>query len=88
LESWARPIRISVLWLDNCSPASAKPLLTAVERFHSVYPEGIQILTPAATGPGCGMAAEHAVLGQDPKARLPGGDEYYATDMFGRRTMP
>ena len=88
LESWAKPIRISVLWLDNCSPASAKPLLAAVERFHSVYPAGIQIRTPAPAGPGCGVAAEQAGQGRDKSARLPGGDEYYATDRFGRSTMP
>jgi hypothetical protein len=39
LEAWAKPIRIRVLWLDSCGPASTKQLLAAVERFHFVYAE-------------------------------------------------
>ena len=33
LEAWAKPILLRALWLDNCSPASTKQLLAAVERF-------------------------------------------------------
>src|SRR5215470_4648902 len=43
LAAWAKPILIRTLWLDTCGPASTKQLLAAVERFQSVYPEGIQI---------------------------------------------
>ena len=88
LEAWAKPIRIRTLWLDSCGAASTKQLVAAVERFHSVYAEGVQIRTPAPAGPGCVVAAEQARQGQDRSARLPGGDEYYATDRFGRSTMP
>jgi hypothetical protein len=47
LETWAKPIRIRVLWLDSCGPASTGQLLAAVERFHRVYVEGSRFaLTP------------------------------------------
>jgi hypothetical protein len=88
LESWARPIRIRVLWLDNCSRVSVQPLLAAVERFHSVYAEGIQIRTFSPGEPTCLSAPEHATWAQDRMSRLPRSDEYYSTDESGRSKMP
>lgn len=88
LESWAKPIRIRVLWLDNCSTESVQPLLAAVERFHSVYAEGIQIRTFGPGEAGCNWASEQAIWAQDHMGGLPAGDEYYATDESGRSRMP
>lgn len=88
LESWAKPIRIRALWLDNCSPASVQPLLAAVERFHSIYADGIQIRTFSPGEPICVWATEEATSAQDRMSRLPASDEYYSTDEFGRSKMP
>jgi hypothetical protein len=88
LEAWAKPIRIRVLWLDSCGPASVKPLLAAVERFHSVYVEGIQIRTFAVGQQECVGTVDSANLISDGVTRLPVGNEYRATDQSGRSTMP
>jgi hypothetical protein len=88
LEAWAKPIRIRVLWLDSCDPASAKSLLAAVERFHSVYVEGIQIRTFGASDPGCAFAAEQASWTEAGVKRLPASEEYHAADDSGRSRMP
>jgi hypothetical protein len=89
LEAWAKPIRIRTLWLDSCGAASTKRLLAAVERFHSVYPEGVQIRTFNVGEPGClALAAELATGGRGVPSRFPAVPEYYATDRFGRSTMP
>lgn len=88
LEAWAKPIRIRMLWLDGCGPASAKRLLAAVERFHAVYTEGIQIRTFVAGGSECVWAAEYARWNHDNMMRLPPGGEYFATDESGRSRMP
>ena len=89
LETWAKPIRIRVLWLDSCGPASTGQLLAAVERFHSVYVEGIQIRTYAADEPACVGAAEQASGGaRDGVTRAPGDKAYLAADQYGRSTMP
>jgi hypothetical protein len=88
LESWARPIRIRVLWLDNCNPASVQPVLAAVERFHLAYSEGIQIRTFGPGEPGCVLGNERATWPQDRMMAPPASSEYYSTDEFGRSKMP
>ena len=88
LETWAKPIRIRVLWLDSCDPASARSLVAAVERFHSVYVEGIQIRTFGPGEPGCALAAALASSAPPRMSRLPASDEYYATDESGRSRIP
>ena len=40
-----KPILIRTLWLDSCGNASTKQVVAAVERFHSMYAEGVQIRT-------------------------------------------
>lgn len=88
LEAWAKPISIRVLWLDSCGPASAKPLLAAVERFHAAYPEGIQIRSFGRDDAGCVSAAAQANRTEPRVSRLPASEDYYATDESGRSTMP
>ena len=88
LEAWAKPIRIRTLWLDSCGPASTGQLLAAVERFHRVYVEGVQIRTFAAGEPACLGTAEQASWDRDSVTRAPADDAYYATDQHGRSTMP
>jgi len=88
LEAWAKPIHIRVLWLDSCGPGSTKQLLAAVERFHAVYVEGIQIRTFGSGEPGCISAAEDARGNREIISRLAAGAEYYATDESGRSIMP
>lgn len=87
LEAWARPIRGRVLWLDSCDPAAVRPLLAAVERFHSDYMDGIQIRSFGRGEPGC-ASAEQARWVEAPMSRLPASDEYYVTDGSGRSMMP
>ncbi|HZM33582.1 MAG TPA: hypothetical protein VFC18_03735 [Burkholderiales bacterium] len=88
LEAWAKLIRIHVLWLDSCDPASTKSLMAAVERFHSVYQEGIQIRTFAPGAPECVAAAEEASGMAARVRRLSVDNEYYATDEHGRSKLP
>ncbi len=88
LQAWAKPILIRTLWLDNCGNASTKQLLAAVERFHSVYAEGVQIRTFATGAPACVGAAEQAGWARDAVSRLPASGEYYATDQSGRSRLP
>ena len=83
LEAWAKPIHIRTLWLDSCGNASAKQLVAAVERFHSVYAEGVQVRTFAAGEPECLGAGEQAGVSR-PLADV----AYHATDQHGRSTMP
>ena len=72
LEAWAKPILIRVLWLDSCGPASTRPLLAEVERFHRVYVEGVQIRTFAAGEPEClDPADERANWRRDAVSRAP-----------------
>lgn len=73
LEAWAKPTRIRVLWLDGCGSDSAKPLLAAVERFHSVHADAIQIRTFGPEEQGCAPVDEQG---------------YYATDESGRSIIP
>lgn len=89
LEAWAKPIQIRTLWLDSCGPASTKQLVAAVERFHSVYAEGIQIRTFTAGEAACLVVlAEQATAGRDDASRVSSVPDYYATDRYGRSTMP
>jgi hypothetical protein len=89
LEAWAKPIRIRILWLDSCGPASTGQLLAAVERFHRVYVEGVQIRTFGAGEPGClEPTVERVNWRRDGVGRAPADDAYYATDQYGRSTMP
>jgi hypothetical protein len=78
LEAWAKLIRVRVLWLDGCGPAATGQLLAAVERFHRVYVEGVQIRTFAASEPACLAAA----------TQPPADEAYYASDQYGRSTLP
>lgn len=89
LEAWTRPMPIRVLRLDSCGPASAKPLLAAVERFHAVYGEGIHIRTLASGEPECASAAAQGSGAPAARmGRLPTDEEYYASDAFGRSMIP
>ena len=88
LEAWAKPIIVRVLWLDSCGSASTKQLLAAVERFHRVYVEGVQIRTFAAGEPECLVADEQASRDRDGVTRGRADAGYYATDQRGRSTMP
>jgi hypothetical protein len=88
LEAWAKPIRIRVLWLDSCGSASTGQLLAAVERFHRVYVEGVQIRTFAAGEPPCLGAAEQASWDGDRVTRELADEAYYAIDQYGRSTIP
>lgn len=88
LETWAKPILIRTLWLDNCNPASTKLLLDAVERFHSVYSNGIQIRALSPGEAGCISVAinESPVLAHSRTMRADA--EYLVVDEFGRSNMP
>ena len=85
LEAWAKPIQIRTLWLDSCGNTSTKRLLAAVERFHAVYAEGVQIRTFAPGDPGCLEAMADLAT---PARAMPAGYEYLATDRSGRGVMP
>ena len=88
LEAWAKPIRSRVLWLDSCGPASKGQLLAAVERFHTVYVEGVQIRTFAAGEPACLGTTEQASGGRDSVSRELTDGAYYASDKSGRSLVP
>ena len=88
LEAWAKPIRIRVLWLDSCGPASTSRLLAAVERFHTMYVEGVQIRTFSLGAPACVGATEQAGWALDGLTQARTDASYYATDQSGRSTMP
>lgn len=88
LEAWANPIRIRFLWLDSCGPAATSQLLAAVERFHRVYVEGVQIRTFAAGDPACVGATKQASWVRDGLTQAPSDEAYYATDQYGRSTIP
>jgi hypothetical protein len=88
LEAWTKAIRIRTLWLDSCGPASTGQLLAAVERFHRVYMEGVQIRTFAAGEAACLAAAEQSSWDRGGMTRKPADEAYYATDQYGRSTMP
>jgi hypothetical protein len=89
LEAWAKPIRIRTVWLDSCGIATTKQLLAAVERFHSVYAEGVQIRTFAAGGHECLDAAEQAGLVRNGVSQaLVDESPYYATDQYSRSMIP
>ncbi len=88
LEAWAKPIRIRTLWLDSCGNASTKQLVAAVERFHSVYAEGVQIRTFAAGAPECLGLAEQVGWARQDASRALAEVAYHATDQYGRSTMP
>ena len=87
METWAKAIQIRVLWLDSCGPGSTERLLAAVERFHRVYAEGIQIRTLAASEPSCLPAPEVQGSGRD-SVKAPIDLAYFATDQYGRSNMP
>jgi hypothetical protein len=74
LESWAKPIPLRAMWLDNCNPASVRQLLAAVERFQGAFAEGI-VIRPAG---GCATEGAPATTHA----------EYLATDDTGRGWMP
>jgi hypothetical protein len=88
LEAWAKPIHIRTLWLDSCGNASTKQLVAAVERFHSVYAEGVQIRTFAASAPECLGSAEQAGRAGHGVSPALADAAYYAIDQYGRSTMP
>ncbi len=88
LEAWAKPILIRTLWLDSCGNGSTKQLLAAVERFHAVYAEGVQIRTFATGAPACLGAVERAGWARDAVSRAPTAAAYFATDQYGRSTIP
>lgn len=88
LEAWAKPIRIRVLWLDSCGPASTSRLLAAVERLHTVYVEGVQIRTFAASEPACVGATEQAGSTRSRLTQARTDESYYAIDQYGRSTIP
>ena len=88
LEAWAKPIRIRTLWLDSCGNASTRQLVAAVERFHSVYAEGVQIRTFAAGAPECLGPAEQVGQARQGVSRALADAGYHATDQYGRSTMP
>jgi len=85
LEAWAKPIRIRTLWLDSCGNASTRQLLAAVERFYTVYTEGVQIRTFGPGDPGC---LAPAAVEASPARPLPAAYEYLATDRAGRSALP
>jgi hypothetical protein len=85
LEAWAKPIHLRTLWLDSCGNASTRQLLAAVERFYTVYAEGVQIRTFAPEDPGC---LEPVADRATPARALPAAYEYLATDRSGRSAMP
>lgn len=85
LEAWAKPIQLRTLWLDSCGNASTKQLLAAVERFYTVYAEGVQIRTFGPGDPGCLVAVAERIA---PARGLPAAYEYLATDRTGRSAMP
>jgi ABC-type sugar transport system substrate-binding protein len=85
LEAWAKAIRIRTVWLDSCGNTSTKQLLAAVERFHTVYAEGVQIRTLSPGDPGC----LEPVAGPATRARaLPADNQYLVTDRAGRSALP
>lgn len=85
LEAWAKPIAIRTLWLDSCGNTSTRQLLAAVERFYTVYAEGVQIRTFGPGDPGC---LEPVADRATPARPLPAAYEYLATDGSGRSAMP
>jgi hypothetical protein len=87
LAAWAKPILIRTLWLDTCSPASTKQLLAAVERFQSVYPEGIQIRALPPGEAGCSSAIGSGSDAASSKAATV-DTAYLATDESGRGVLP
>jgi hypothetical protein len=72
LAAWSAPIPIRALSLETCGPSSTRHLLAAVERFQSVYADGIRIRALREGDPGC--ASTEA--------------EYLATDGSGRSMLP
>jgi hypothetical protein len=89
LEAWAKPSLIRTLWLDSCGNASTTQLLAAVERFHRVYAKGVQIRTFAADEPACVGAVDQASeAARDSVTRGAGDEAYFATDQYGRSTIP
>lgn len=88
LAAWAEPILIRTLWLDTCSPASTKQLLAAVERFQSMYPEGIQIRALPPGESGCVSAMDNKST-MPTNAKAPSADAgYFASDESGRSMLP
>ena len=88
LEAWAKPSRIRVLWLDGCGPASSGQLLAAVERFHRIFVEGVQIRSFAAGDPACAEAGEQGRSIRESVTRATAEEAYLATDQYGRSTIP
>ncbi|HZA95462.1 MAG TPA: hypothetical protein VE421_04935 [Burkholderiaceae bacterium] len=88
LEAWAAPNRTRVLRLDSCGPASTEHLLAAVERFHKVYVEGIQIRSFAAGEPACVGSVEQASSSLNSASEIQTGLPYYPSDKSGRSLVP
>jgi hypothetical protein len=88
LEAWARPMRIRTLWLDLCGDASTRQLVAAVERFHAVYAEGVQIRTFAAGEPRCLEATDQGDAARPGVGWALVDAAYLATDQYGRSAMP
>jgi len=88
LAAWAKPILIRKLWLDTCGPASTKQLLAAVERFQSVYPEGIQIRALPPEEVGCESASINAARMMTELGGRPTDAEYLEADELGRSVLP
>ena len=87
LEMWAKPILISEVRLETCSPGSGKQLLAAVERFQEVYKEAIVIKVQSpgepATCASAAVYAREALVDQRPDDR-----EYLVSDASGRSIIP
>ena len=88
LEAWMKPAGARVLQLDACGAASAKQLLTAVERFHAVYVEGIEIRTLSEVESECVIEAAPTGRPSNSIGRRLIPDEHLATDQYGRSTIP
>jgi len=88
LEAWAKPILVREVWLDFCDPVPTKQFMAAIERFHTAYPEGIQIRALSPEDERCVSAGESASRSPADMALARVDAEYLATDENGRSTLP
>ncbi|MCG6873612.1 MAG: hypothetical protein LJE97_00830 [Betaproteobacteria bacterium] len=87
VQAWAKPILIRTVWLDFCGPVSTKKLLATVERFHSVYSDGIQVRTLSPGEAGCVSSADSKSSSQAAVGSLR-ADADLAADERSRSTRP
>ena len=73
------------MWLDSCGPASTRPLLAAVERFHGAYPDGVLVRSVGVATSACGDIV--TMRGRARGAQLTETD-YLGVDAQGRSWMP